>query len=227
MDYYTIETLCFIITLTITLGTQAYINSWYNKTKKIANAKKMTGYEIARLILDKNNLQNVTVSKTRGILSDHYDPRSKAVKLSPDIFENSSIAAASVAAHECGHALQHQQGYFFLSLRNSIIPLVNFASTTGYFAILIGIFASSLNMIFLGIFLEVIILLFQLITLPVEFNASKRALQQLEKHHILNDTEIPKSTKVLTAAALTYVASVATMIIEILRLLLIFTRNND
>ena len=134
---------------------------------------------------------------------------------------------ASVAAHECGHAIQDKEGYFFLKLRNSIVPLVNFASYAGYFAILIGIIASSLKIIWIGIIAEIVILVFQLITLPVEFAASKRALKQLEKQKILEKIEISTSKKMLTAAALTYVASVTATILEILRLLIAVGDRND
>lgn len=216
-----------VLSLLVTSAAQIYINSSYSKTKRIKNRAGITGAQTARKILDENGLSNVKVEEVSGILGDHYDPRTKTVRLSSDIYRNTSIASASVAAHECGHAIQDKEGYFFLKLRNSIVPLVNFASYAGYFAILIGIIASSLKIIWIGIIAEIVILVFQLITLPVEFAASKRALKQLEKQKILEKIEISTSKKMLTAAALTYVASVTATILEILRLLIAVSGRND
>lgn len=216
-----------VLSLLVTSAAQIYINSSYSKTKRIKNRAGITGAQTARKILDENGLSNVKVEEVSGILGDHYNPRTKTVRLSSDIYRNTSIASASVAAHECGHAIQDKEGYFFLKLRNSIVPLVNFASYAGYFAILIGIIASSLKIIWIGIIAEIVILVFQLITLPVEFAASKRALKQLEKQKILEKIEISTSKKMLTAAALTYVASVTATILEILRLLIAVGGRND
>ena len=216
-----------VLSLLVTSAAQIYINSSYSKTKRIKNRAGITGAQTARKILDENGLSNVKVEEVSGILGDHYDPRTKTDRLSSDIYRNTSIASASVAAHECGHAIQDKEGYFFLKLRNSIVPLVNFASYAGYFAILIGIIASSLKIIWIGIIAEIVILVFQLITLPVEFAASKRALKQLEKQKILEKIEISTSKKMLTAAALTYVASVTATILEILRLLIAVGGRND
>ncbi|MGN1355044.1 MAG: zinc metallopeptidase [Bacilli bacterium] len=216
-----------LLSLLVTSAAQIYINSSYSKTKRIKNRAGITGAQTARKILDENGLSNVKVEEVSGILGDHYDPRTKTVRLSSDIYRNTSIASASVAAHECGHAIQDKEGYFFLKLRNSIVPLVNFASYAGYFAILIGIIASSLKIIWIGIIAEIVILVFQLITLPVEFDASKRALKQLEKQKILEKIEISTSKKMLTAAALTYVASVTATILEILRLLIAVGGRDD
>lgn len=214
--------------LAITLGAQIYVTSTYNKYKKIRNSNDLTGKEVAERILRENGLSNIKVEPTSGMLSDHYDPRSKVVRLSTDIYNNPTIAAASVAAHECGHALQHKNKYFFLVLRNSIVPLVNFSSYAGYFAIMIGVIFSAINFIWIGIILECVILLFQVITLPVELNASKRALKEIKRLDILDKKEVKKGRRMLTAAALTYVASIATTLLEILRLVLMFTgRNND
>ena len=216
-----------VLALLVTSASQIYINRSYNKTKRIKNRAGITGAQTARKILDENGLSNVKVEEVRGVLGDHYDSRTKTVRLSSDIYRNTSIASASVAAHECGHAIQDKEGYFFLKLRNSIVPLVNFASYAGYFAILIGVIASSLKIIWIGIIAEIVILVFQLITLPVEFDASKRALKQLEKQKILEKIEISTSKKMLTAAALTYVASVTATILEILRLLIAVGGRND
>lgn len=209
------------ITLLITLGAQKFINSSYNQTKKIKAAKNLTGKEVARKILDANGLKKVKVEEQSGILTDHYDPKNKVVRLSTDIYNNTSLASVSVASHECGHAIQDKDGYFFLRLRSSIVPVVNIASTLGYVAIMIGLMAGILNFIRIGILLELVILAFQLITLPVEFNASDRALKQITELGIVSSDEHRYCRKMLTAAALTYVAAVATAVLQIFRLVLI------
>ena len=211
----------------ITISAQIYIDSSYRRIKKIASSAGMTGKEVARTILDKNGLDNVNIEEVGTTLGDHYDPTSKTVRLSPEVYQKASIASASIAAHECGHAIQDKNGYLFLRIRHSLIPLVNFSSYAGYLAILIGCLFSSLNLIWIGIILEIVILVFQLITLPVEFNASSRALKELEKEKILEKKKIKKARQMLTAAALTYVASAAAAILEILRLILMFGRRND
>ena len=221
MYSYGIEWVLIILSLIITFGAQAYINSAYKKNKKIDTKKGLTGKEVARKILDKNGLKNVEVVETTGILSDHYDPRTKVVRLSSDIFSESSIAASSVAAHECGHAIQDKDGYAFLKFRNAIIPFVNISSTLGYVAIMIGLLLGALGFLWIGIALECVILLFQLITLPVEFNASRRGLKQLQELDLVDSKELSNSRSMLTAAALTYVASVTATLLEIVRLLLI------
>ena len=210
-----------LVTLVITLSSQAYIKSVYNKTKKIKANSGMTGEEVALRILDVNGLNNVKVVEIDGELSDHYDPKNKVVRLSSDVFKNNSIAAISVAAHECGHAIQDKNNYFFLRFRSLIFPLVSFASRIGYVIIIISIFAQLIELLWVGILLECVILLFQIITLPVEFNASRRALRQIQDLGIVSVEENKTCRKMLKAAALTYVASVATAIIEILRLVLI------
>ena len=210
-----------LATLVITLSSQAYIKSVYNKTRKIKANSGMTGEEVALRILDVNGLNNVKVVEIDGELSDHYDPKNKVVRLSSDVFKNNSIAAISVAAHECGHAIQDKNNYFFLRFRSLIFPLVSFASRIGYVIIIISIFAQLIELLWVGILFECIILLFQLITLPVEFNASSRALRQIQDLGIVSVEENKNCRKMLKAAALTYVASVATAIIEILRLVLI------
>lgn len=227
MNYYGLDWLIIILTFVITLGAQAYINSTYRRMKKVSVSSNMTGANVARKILNSNGLSEVKVVETSGVLSDHYDPSKKVVRLSPDVYSKSSIASVSVAAHECGHAIQDKNDYSFLRIRNGIIPLVNFASSAGYVAILIGLFTSALGFLWIGIILEVVILLFQVITLPVEFDASGRALKELERLEILDNREKNKSKKMLTAAALTYVAAVATAVLEILRLIMIANARND
>jgi Zn-dependent membrane protease YugP len=216
-----------IISLIITLSAQVYVNSTYSKYSKEKTNKGETGEQVARKILDRAGLDNVAVFETNGILSDHYDPKQKAVFLSSGNFNSSSIGAISVAAHECGHAIQHQQKYIFMNIRAALVPFVNIASYAGYFAILLGVILGALDLIWLGILAECIILAFQLITLPVEFNASNRALKILETDNYLTKKELTGGKKVLRAAALTYVAAVATTLLEIFRLIILYGRRDD
>lgn len=217
-----------LIGVIITLSAQAFVNSTYSKNKKIKNKNGITGADAARTILDKNGLQNIKVVETSGMLSDHYDPKAKTIRLSTDIYNSTSVASVAVAAHEVGHAIQDKNNYLFLKVRNSIVPLVNFSSYAGYFAITIGLIFSILDFVWLGIILECVILAFQMITLPVEFNASSRALKQIKELNLLEEKEYKKGKSMLTAAAMTYVASVATTLLEILRLILMVSgRNND
>ena len=217
--------LILLVTFVITMGSQAYIKSKYSETKEIKTKKGMTGYEVARKILDENGLKKVKINRVDGVLSDHYDPANKTVNLSSDIYSNTSIASVSVASHECGHAIQDKDGYTFLRIRRSIVPVVNLASRLGYLALVIGLITSSLRLFWIGIIMEFVILAFQVITLPVEFNASRRALKQIDELGIVTKSELSTCRGMLTAAALTYVAAVATAILEIMRLLLIMNRN--
>lgn len=216
----------FLITLLITLLAQTLVSSTYNKYLKKRNSSGLTGLEVARRILDKNGLNDVKVTMASGILSDHYNPNTKTVNLSQAVYQGDSITALAVASHECGHAIQDKKGYSFLRIRSFLIPLVNFSSSAGYFAILIGIFASIFELIMIGIFLECVILAFELITLPVEFNASKRALEHLEQGFLTN-SENADARKVLRAAAFTYVAAAANSALQILRLFLMFGNRRD
>ncbi len=211
-----------IISLFITLGAQAFISSSYSKYSKVMNSSGTTGKEAARIILDANGLNNIKVVETSGYLSDHYDPKNKIIRLSSDNYNKSSIAAVAVACHECGHAIQDKVGYNFLRIRSSLVPIVNFCSTAGYIAILLGSILSAMGLIWTGIIAEVVILFFQVVTLPVEFNASKRGITELKQSQLFSSKELSDGKIVLTAAALTYVASVATTIIQILRLILIY-----
>lgn len=227
MDYLFIIYGLPIIALIITLIAQGFVSSSYSKYSKVKNERGITGREAARYLLDKHGLSNIDVVETSGYLTDHYDPRSKVIRLSRSVYNDTSIAAVSVACHECGHAIQDKEGYTFLKIRSALVPIVNFSSYAGYFAILFGCLFGALNLIWLGILAEVVILLFQVITLPVEVDASKRALQELENAKFLNSNELKHGKTMLTAAALTYVASIATTIIQILRLFLMFGRDND
>ncbi len=208
-------------------GAQAYISLNYKKYKQVLVKSGKSGFDVAREILDRNGLSNVMILETQGELTDHYDPSKKVVKLSHDIYNGKTVAAVSVASHECGHAIQDKNGYTFLRFRNSIVPIVNISSKFGYIAIMAGIALSLMKLIWVGIAFELVILLFQLITLPVEFDASRRALKLIEEYKIVNSDEHSGAKKMLTSAALTYVAGVLSTITEILRLILMFTGRDD
>jgi len=226
MSSYELGYLLMIISIVITLVAQIYVSLSFGKYKKVANSKGLTGGEVAREILSKHGLDNVYVTEIKGTLSDHYDPARKVVRLSSDVYHGTTIASVSVAAHEVGHAIQDKEGYGFMKFRRTMFPLVNLSSKVGYFAILIGIIFGYLELIWIGIALEIVILLFQLVTLPVEFNASSRAAQEIEKYNFLIAGERRGSKKMLNAAAFTYVASVLTTLIQIFRLLLM-VRSDD
>jgi Zn-dependent membrane protease YugP len=215
-----------IIAMIISMSASSFISSWYRKTSKMTNSKGLTGKDVARQILDKNDLHNVKVEPIDGQLTDHYDPSSKTVRLSEGIYNETSIAAISVASHECGHAIQDKDGYVFLKIRRKLVPVVNLASKLGYLAIIIGLMASLVGLIKIGIFAELIILLFQIVTLPVEFNASRRALVKIEEYNMVTSSEKGYAKKMLTSAALTYVAAVTSSLLSILRLVLLFTRRD-
>ena len=216
-----------IISIIITLGAQAYITSSYSKYSKVNNKKGVNGREVARAILDKHGLQDIKVVETSGTLTDHYDPQNKVIRLSTKIYNDASIASVSVAAHECGHAIQDKNGYLFLRIRHSLIPVVNLCSYAGYFAIMLGALFSALGLIWIGIGAEVVILLFQVITLPVEIDASKRGLKELKEEDYLDSKELGSGKVMLTSAALTYVASVASTVLQVLRLILIYGKRRD
>lgn len=211
----------------ITLIAQLFLNSRYKKYSNIDTKGNLTGVEVARKILDANGLENIYVTEVKGTLTDHYDPNRKVVRLSTDIFHGTSIAACSVAAHEVGHAIQHKEGYTLIKLRGFLVPFVNFSSSFGYIAIVIGLLLGFRDLAWAGLGLLLVILLFQLVTLPTEFNASKRAKEQLINQDILDDSEIAGSQDMLKAAAYTYVAALATTILQLLRLFLVISNNDD
>ena len=223
MDFYLISYGLTFLAFIITLSAQLYISSSYRKFKKDTINKNINGKAAARKVLDKNGLSNVEILKVSGSLTDHYDPSRKTVSLSTDIYEGTSIASTAVAAHECGHALQYKYGYGPIKVRNKIVPIVNIGSYAGYLAIMIGVFFSFIKLVWLGIIFEVVILLFQLVTLPVEFDASNRALKLIKEYNMVTESEHSGAKKMLTSAALTYVASVLAAIMEILRLVVMFT----
>jgi len=206
---------------------QFIVTSTYNKYKKVNNTIDMCGQEVARKILDDNKLEKIHVVSTNGTLSDHYDPSHNVIRLSNDIFNNNTIASVAIAAHECGHAIQDKEGYSFYRLRHFIYPVVRVGTMLSYAVIAIGALAQLLNVIYIGIALVSLGLIFQLVTLPVEFDASKRALEELKRLNLINSEEELGASKMLRAAAFTYVAGVLSSILELLRLVMAFTNNRD
>ena len=205
-----------ILGLIITSGAQLLIKIAYNNYSQIKNKKNLTGFDVARQILDKNDLKDILILETEGTLTDHYDPTKKVIKLSSNIYHGNTISSTSVAAHECGHAIQDKESYKPMRIRSKIVPTVNLTTKIGYIVIVIG-FLLDYRLVWIGTALLLAMLLFQIITLPVEFNASSRALKQIDNLNLLTTDEQKGAKKVLTAAALTYVASVLTTLLTILR----------
>ncbi|AST92231.1 MULTISPECIES: zinc metallopeptidase [Sutcliffiella] len=217
----------FAALLILPLWAQSKVKSAYKKYSKIANTSGMTGAQVARKILNDNGMYDVRVEETRGILTDHYDPRSKVVRLSSENYHGHSVAGAAIAAHEVGHAIQDNQDYAFLRFRHALVPVANLGSNFSYFLILAGIFMYSNNLLLLGILFMAAAVLFQVVTLPVEFNASNRAMDQLVATGIITNSEERETKKVLNAAALTYVAAAAVAVLELLRFVLIYLNNRE
>ena len=215
-----------IIVIIIPLIAQIGVSSNYQKYKRVKNTKELTGYDVARKILDENGLGDIYIVETRGELTDHYDPTKKVVRLSSDIYHGKTVAAMSVAAHECGHAVQDKEGYTFMRIRSAIFPIVNVATSISYWIILLGFLFELLDLIYIGIALTCLGLLFQIVTLPVEFDASKRAGVFLKEYNLATEDESKGVKKMLGAAAMTYVAGVLASALQILRLILV-ARNND
>ena len=212
-----------LIGMVICLGASALVNIIMSKYKKARNSTGLTGGEAARRILNNEGLYHVQVECLAQDGGDHYDPKSNTVRLSYSNFHDASVTAVSVAAHECGHAIQHDKEYAFLNFRTALVPVVNIGSRLGLPLILIGVLLSwNETLIQIGIWTFALSLLFQLVTLPVEFNASTRAVAKINQYGLLNSMEISGSKKVLTAAALTYVAAAAASALQLLRLILLF-----
>lgn len=232
MFFYDSTYFLVLIGAIICLIASANVKSTYKRFANHRSMTNMTGAQVAERLLRSAGLTDVRVGQVRGELSDHYNPVTKVVNLSDSVYGSTSVAAIGVAAHECGHAIQHAKGYFPLNLRTWFVPIANFGSKLAWPLILIGLFINSQSsqmIINAGIFLFSFAVIFQLITLPVEFNASSRALVLLEEQGILSEQELPYTKKVLGAAALTYVASAASVILQLLRLVMLFggRRRND
>lgn len=217
-----------IIGAGLTLLAQVFVTSNYNKYKTRGNDKGITGADVARRILDSNGLRDVKVVEVAGTLTDHYDPTKRTVNLSTDIYKDTSIASIAVAAHECGHAIQDKVGYAFLRIRHMLVPTVNLCSKLGYVVIFIGLLFGTFKLAMIGLLLLGAMLLFQLVTLPVEFNASKRAMTQLKELNLTSDIDQNGVKNMLGAAAMTYVASLASTLLQLLRLFIIISsRRSD
>lgn len=222
--YYDPTWIFAIIGLLLSLAASAMVNSTYSKYAKVRSNTGMTGAMVAERILHSQGIYDVRIERVSGRLSDHYDPRNKVLRLSDSTYNDSSVAAVGVAAHECGHAIQHAKGYAPLKLRGMLVPVANLGSTFGYILVLVGLLFTSNSgntMITIGLIAYSMAVLFQIVTLPVEFNASRRAVGLLESQGILSSNELKHTRKVLGAAAMTYVAAAATAILQLLRLIII------
>ena len=216
-----------LIGIGICIWAQSRVKGTFGKYSKVRSTSGLTGVEAATIILQANGIYDVTVAHIQGHLNDHYDPRTKTINLSDATYGSNSVAAVGVAAHEVGHAIQHHRSYVPLVVRTSLVPVARFGSFVAWPLILLGFFIdhqSAFYMIRLGIIMFSTALLFQIVTLPVEFNASSRAMAALEANHILKGDEVRMSKKVLSAAALTYVANTAAMALQLLRIILIARR---
>ncbi|MCJ7839472.1 zinc metallopeptidase [Lederbergia sp. NSJ-179] len=213
------------IIVLIPLWAQLKVKSTYSRYEKIPTSAGMSGAEVARRILDANGLSNVSVVETKGVLSDHYNPMTKTVHLSTANYRKHSVAGAAVAAHEVGHAIQDKEGYAALRFRHALVPVANISSNMAWFFLIIGMIFSTVlsNLMLVGIILLAVGVLFQIVTLPVEFNASSRAMNQIVTLGIISNEEERDARKVLNAAAMTYVAAAAVAVLELLRMILIFT----
>ncbi|WP_455661218.1 zinc metallopeptidase [Pradoshia sp.] len=218
----------FILLLIIPIFAQMKVKRAYSKYSKVPASNGYTGAEVARKILDENGLYNVKIEETHGVLSDHYDPTAKVVRLSSDIYHGHSLAGTAVAAHEVGHAIQDKEGYTFMRIRHKLVPVANIGSNFSWILIIAGMIFSIYNLALLGVLFMAAAVLFQFVTLPVEFNASSRAMNQVVALGVIDAGEERETKKVLDAAALTYVAAAAVALLELLRFVFMLTgMNND
>lgn len=213
--------------LIFNLIAQLMVKGAFSKYSGVRNSRGYTGADAARAILDRNGLSYIRIEHINGELTDHYDPGANVIRLSDSVYNNDSVAAVGVAAHEAGHAVQYAEGYGPIKVRSAIIPITQFGSNLSTPLVILGIIFSSNVLITAGILLFCTVVLFQAITLPVEFNASGRALKVLREEHFLDDDEMKGAKSVLTAAALTYVAAMFSALASLARLLLIRNRNNS
>lgn len=216
----------FAILMIIPMWASSRVKSTYRKYSQVASSSGMTGAEVARKILNDNGIFDVTVEPVKGQLTDHYDPRKKVVRLSEHNYYGNSVAGAAVAAHEVGHAIQDAEGYSFLRFRHTLVPVASFGSNSAIFLIIGGILMTIPNLVFLGIVFMSFAVLFQLVTLPVEFNASNRAMEQVVSTGVIRNDEERETKKVLNAAALTYVAAALVAVAELVRFILMFVAMN-
>ncbi len=222
------EWILLIASLVIAVAAQINVSATFSRYQKESNASGLTGAMAARQILDANGLQHVPIEMVEGKLSDHYDPRANVIRLSREVYFSNSVAAVGVAAHETGHAIQYQVGYTPIKIRAAIIPATRIGSALAFPLVILGVIFSAFSFLVpLGILLFTAVVLFQLVTLPVEFNASSRALKVLRERQMLSPQELKGAGKVLHAAAMTYVAALITAIFNLLRLLAIASRNRN
>lgn len=224
MDYYYI--ILVIPAMILALWAQYKVKSTYNKFSKVENSRRITGAYAAQAILTYYGITDVRIEQTSGSLTDHYDPKSKVIRLSEGVYNSTSIAAVGIACHEAGHAAQHAEEYKPIKIRNMLIPVCNIGSTLGIPLALLGYFFGFEPLVAIGLLLYSAIALFQLVTLPVEFDASKRAIAVIGDRRLLADDEVGSAKKVLFAAAMTYVASLVVALANLLRLILRFRRRN-
>jgi Zn-dependent membrane protease YugP len=222
--YYDWTMILLVPALLLSIYAQAKVSSTFNQYQKVAAKSGIKSYQMVRQMLDFNGLEKVQVEMVRGNLSDHYDPRHKVLRLSQSTYNSSSVAALGVAAHEAGHALQDAEAYKPLKIRNTLVPVANFGSSAAWILIIMGFLFDAFNLIALGIVCFSAVVLFQLVTLPVEFDASNRAVAALEGGGYLQSEEIVQTNKVLRAAALTYIAAALTAVLQLLRLILLSRR---
>ena len=232
MGYYFDPTwILVIIGAVLSMAASAKVNSTFNKYSKVRSMTGMTGEDAAKRLLNSQGIYDVTVRPVKGQLTDHYDPRTKTVNLSESVFHSTSVAAIGVAAHECGHAMQDNVGYVPLKRRGAIVPVANIGSQAAFPLIIIGVLIGGMGspLVNIGLILFSLAVIFQLITLPVELNASRRAITLLDQVGILGGQEVNQTRKVLGAAALTYVAALAASVLQLLRLVILFggRRDND
>ena len=225
--YYSSYIIFVLPAIILALFAQMKVSSTFSKYSSVMSHRGSTAAEIAENILRMNGVNDVNVEKVPGNLTDHYDPRSRTLRLSDSVYGSTSVAAIGVAAHEAGHAIQHNVGYFPIKLRNLILPVASIGSNIAFPLAILGIVMSADFLIEIGIILFTAAVAFQIITLPVEFNASRRAVKILESNYILDEEETKGASKVLRAAALTYVAAAATAIGNLLRLLSLAGRRRD
>ncbi|MBE6700451.1 MAG: zinc metallopeptidase [Ruminococcaceae bacterium] len=224
--YFDIWMLPVLVAVIWSMWASSRVNSTFKKYSKMSNSRGLTGEECARAVLRSAGITDVRVEKVSGNLTDHFDPRSKVIRLSDSVFSSTSVSALGVAAHEAGHAVQHEVGYFPIKVRTAIIPICQFGSNLAMPLVLLGIILSIADLAYLGVLLFGLSALFQLVTLPVEFNASRRAINSLESQNILVGNEVDSAKKVLSAAAMTYVAALAVSLANLLRLFMLVNRNS-
>lgn len=226
--YYDPTYLLVLVGAILSIIASSMVQSTYNKYAKVRSMSGMTGAQVAELILRNKGITDVRIGHVSGNLTDHYNPKTKVINLSDTVYHSQSVAALGVAAHECGHVIQHHENYAPLNIRSMLVPAANIGSKAGIPIILLGVlFGYNQVLVQIGIWVFALSVLFQLVTLPVEFNASKRALVCLEEYGVVTREEKSQSAKVLRAAALTYVAAAASAILQLLRLVMLFGRRDN